>query len=438
MTSPSFDRALARILAALGVTATAMACGSSVDKERSTTAAASGTADASSQGGGGAALPGPGSSNGGQGAAGGIPVDLTGGAGATDACGNELVEPEPDFPFEACQPGTGEFGEYEKKQVVCYPYPAPPEDCSKYSAECVAGTYSCGLQQGADGFCGPWPSYTVACCYVTYGYCPIGRPFLVDGVARLAGAEARADWCSDERPDVSALEPATRALLAEYWTREALTEHASIASFARCILELLALGAPADLLAAAQRALTEEQEHARTAFAFASAYAGAPVGPGPLEATGSLAGVIDRRSVALSTAREACIAETVAALLLADAAAQATDAVVRAALQRTADEEMAHAALGWRTVAWLLADAEPELRAEVADVFASAADHVGLGTLVAIAPAQEAEAAGHGLQSEASRRRVARDALTSVIAPAAVALLSARAAEPRLAAAACA
>ena len=42
--------------------------------------------------------------------------------------------------------------------------------------------------------------------------------------------------------------PAQRALLAEAWTTDALHEHASIASSARFSLELMAAGAPADLV----------------------------------------------------------------------------------------------------------------------------------------------------------------------------------------------
>ena len=49
---------------------------------------------------------------------------------------------------------------------------------------------------------------------------------------------------------------------------------AEIASFARTSLDLLALGAPADLVAETHRAALDEIEHARIAYALASAFSG--------------------------------------------------------------------------------------------------------------------------------------------------------------------
>ena len=78
------------------------------------------------------------------------------------------------------------------------------------------------------------------------------------------------------------LSPASRRALARLWTESARGEHASVPAFCRLSLSLLALGAPARLVEAAHRAALEEIEHARLAFSLAGAYAGVPVGPGPL------------------------------------------------------------------------------------------------------------------------------------------------------------
>ncbi len=416
------ERALARILAAVGVAGTAVACSSSVAKDDAQAGATSGAAQG---GGGGAVSSGAVGGSTGEGGAGGKPFDPTGGRGgaSVDPCGGKPFYVDRSIDTDACVPEPGEWDAYEK-QVVCFSLPPSPDGCAALSAECVASTYACGLQDTADAFCGPLDTGSAACCYVLFGSCPVGRPFLVEGVARVAAAAGRTDWCTAERPETAALDAPTRATLAAYWTSEALTEHASIASFARFMLELLAVGAPAELVSGAQRALADEQEHARTAFALASAYAGAPVGPGPLAIDGAMGATIDRRSAALSTAREACIAETVSALLVADAAAAATDSVVRAALARIAEDELEHAALGWRVLAWLLADADAALRAEVGVVFASAARHVGFGTVIDAGAASASAAAAHGYQPLEQRRRVAQAALTAVIAPAAEALLA--------------
>src|ERR1700759_5402277 len=128
-----------------------------------------------------------------------------------------------------------------------------------------------------------------------------GRPFMVDGLARTAPVARRPEWC--ERPKgaaaltpVAVVAPDIRPRLAAAWTQAACMEHASIASFARFVLQLLAVGAPPDLVADAQRALADEVVHARLAFAVASAYAGVDVGPGKLPVEASL-GACDLREL---------------------------------------------------------------------------------------------------------------------------------------------
>jgi hypothetical protein len=146
-------------------------------------------------------------------------------------------------------------------------------------------------------------------------------------------------------------EARVRARLAEHWTAIGLMEHASIAAFARFSLQLLALGAPADLVEQSNQALADELQHTELAFALASAYGGGAVGPGPLAIDGSLEEQSLEAIVRLVVV-EGCIGETVAALEAREAAAHAMDPVVRAALERIADDEAGHAALAWRTLRW--------------------------------------------------------------------------------------
>ena len=62
-----------------------------------------------------------------------------------------------------------------------------------------------------------------------------------------------------------------RDAVVKAWTTAARAEHASVASFARFTLQLLHLGAPADLVADAQQAALDEVRHARLCFGVASA-----------------------------------------------------------------------------------------------------------------------------------------------------------------------
>ncbi len=150
----------------------------------------------------------------------------------------------------------------------------------------------------------------------------------------------------------AALEPELRAALVEEWSLAARFEHASIASFNKFSLELLALGAPAELVAASNLAALQEVEHARASFALASAYAGRGIGPGPLAIVGLGHESIDLREAASAAVREGCVEETLAAAEAACAAERATVPAVRWVLERIAREEREHAALAFRFVRW--------------------------------------------------------------------------------------
>ncbi|MCY1067131.1 ferritin-like domain-containing protein [Nannocystis sp. RBIL2] len=196
-----------------------------------------------------------------------------------------------------------------------------------------------------------------------------GRPFLVEEQAVTAPACARDDWRALVRVPVAL--PPMRARLAAYWQQIGLCEHASVASFARFILQLLAVGAPADLVKDAQQALADEIEHARLCFALASLYEGTGVGPGPLTAADPL-GALDLDAVVAAVIREACVGETLSALEAREAALRAEDPAVRRILEQIAADEQRHAELGWRVVQWALARASADQRARAEAVFAAA------------------------------------------------------------------
>jgi hypothetical protein len=214
-----------------------------------------------------------------------------------------------------------------------------------------------------------------ACCYSWQDACR-GRPLFTagGGVAWALPAE-RDDWLA-EAEGLAAIEQADaglRAELARHWGRAAADEHASIAAFARAALDLLALGAPAELVAAHHQAALEEIAHARLAYTLAARAAGAPIGPGPLpEALGW--GARSRLALARDVYLGGCVAETIAAAV-ADVAARGACSALAGPLAALADDERSHAALAWRTVAWLVSSAGSERRA-VAQAIAAAATGV--------------------------------------------------------------
>ncbi|HYO96687.1 MAG TPA: ferritin-like domain-containing protein [Polyangiaceae bacterium] len=265
--------------------------------------------------------------------------------------------------------------------------------------------------------------------------CPVpGRPFLVDGEQRRASAIGSFDWLAQQAPPaLGDLTDAARSLLSESWTHIALMEHASIAAFARFTLEVLAFGAPADLVERSARAVADETRHAQAAFALASAYAGRACGPGALSLAGSLHAA-DLASCTLTAFLEGCVGETVAAMEAALACSQATDPAVRSVLERVTLEESEHAELAFRFVQWALGAAgaavTPSLRAALDELLAEPS----LVDPEVTDPDLEATLARHGVVSERARRQMRRQVIRDVVAPCTRALLAASAepAAPRL------
>jgi hypothetical protein len=325
-------------------------------------------------------------------------------------------------PIECLGP-EGRWG----SDAVCF-YPPDGVSCESepFPDECILDAYGCGLIQGGDEIsCGPFTTDTGACCYVVLGQCAVGRPWIVDGRARLAGLEGSDDWADGIELEPATLDADTRAALADAWASEGLGEHASIAAFSRFTMQLIALGAPRELVRASIRAGLDEVRHARACFTLASAYAGTRVGPGPLDVRGGLAGPFDLESVALTLATEGCIAETVSVILLAAARDRAKNPVVRAMLAKIVDDEQAHVLLAWEALAWMCRRGQ-RLDGLLA-VFREAEQHVGFGATTERAgdPAAMRE---HGYLSIEERREIATRALRQVVAPAARELF----AQPRI------
>jgi hypothetical protein len=291
----------------------------------------------------------------------------------------------------------------------CWCYGQDPDFCS-----CYKSVY--------DVPCGPDPNQVGSCCYyaeVNVDLICEGRPFMVAGKARRAAAADRDDWLATATPGVETLDPDLRLQLAQAWRDDALAEHASIASFARFVLELLAVGAPPDLVRRAQKAMADEVRHAELCFGLASAYGGGPMGPGLLAIEDSVARA-DLATIAAATARDGCINETLAALVAAAARDAASDEAVCAALDEIVDDETDHAALAWGFVAWACSQ-DPAARRAVLEVFGEAgAETVPQPQLKNAEHAATMRA--HGQLPEDERRRVAAKGLREVVMPCAQAL----------------
>jgi hypothetical protein len=269
--------------------------------------------------------------------------------------------------------------------------------------------------------CGPGNPDIVRAGYLSGGETPgsvSGRPLRVEGETRLAPIAARRDWLvSDLAPNMHTLDAGVRAELAAAWLANAQMEHASVAAFARFALDLLALGAPSDLVAQAQEAMGDEVRHARASYALASAYRGRELGPGPLDVRGAV-GAPNPLDFAVALVHEGCIGETLSAVEAAEASSLAKDSAVRRALGAIAAEEARHAALAWRALGWILDREGPDLRFTIESVFAAALANA-LHAAPARRSAHDAALVAHGILDARTSHALRRCALQQLIAPAA-------------------
>jgi hypothetical protein len=251
-----------------------------------------------------------------------------------------------------------------------------------------------------------------------------GRPFVVHGAARVASAIEGGGWaealpCTGSPAELSASE---RAEVANHFVAAGLMEHASIAAFARFALQLLALGAPAELVADATAAMQDETRHAKLCFGLAARYGESAVAPGPLELGGAFEAV-DLLAISDLVISEGCIGETGAALEVAWAAEAAAEPALRELLRDIADDELRHAALAFRFVAWAA-----ERDARIGELFAqrvAEARAFARGRERALRPESSRGAAllaRHGVLGEATRAEARRRALDEIVLPAATGL----------------
>ncbi len=266
------------------------------------------------------------------------------------------------------------------------------------------GTELARAEAGNDGIC----------CYHWFEYCS-GRPHMDASGPVVAevieGETARGTWQrGPETTDVVSDE--LRARLAAAWRRDALAEHASIASFARATLELLSVGAPADLVARCQQAGLDEVDHAQRCFALASRYGAAPIAPGPLPALSPRAADLAR--LAADTFAEGCVAESIAALVAERSAGGCADEALRECLTTIADDETRHAALAWATVRWAIAEGGETVATAVRE---RAATLRPPADPLPDADAHASTLAAHGRLDARAHTLAARDAWSGIIDP---------------------
>lgn len=161
-------------------------------------------------------------------------------------------------------------------------------------------------------------------------------------------------------------EPGSRA--GAWFARAAQLEAASVDAFRILAGELVAHGAPSDLVADARRSAREEIRHAAVMTRLAHRYG----------ASFELPVVAPRAcrplfELALENAVEGCVRETYGAIEAALQAELAADPAVARAMRMIAKDEARHAELSWRIAAWAREKLDDDERRAIDDAMHAAA-----------------------------------------------------------------
>lgn len=192
-----------------------------------------------------------------------------------------------------------------------------------------------------------------ACCYgYESGPCGKGRP-LRDGASLVLADEIRTTGWSGVDVAAAAREVEDVTSFVRYFRRVARLEHGSVAAFASVSLDLLSLGAPADLIEAAHVAALDEIRHARACWSLIAALTGESVGPSPMAIPARASATVEK--MLIETVIDGCVGETLGSLLFAEMARRAPPALA-AIFATIADEEARHAELAFRIARFLIAD----------------------------------------------------------------------------------
>jgi len=202
--------------------------------------------------------------------------------------------------------------------------------------------------------------------------------FPADGAAWISDTPMRAEYARLmrgfhrpipwEETHAPKLDAGMRAELARIWGERIPTEYRSITGFSTLSFDLIAAGAPVDLVAVCHRVCIDELRHTELAVRMVEVYGGhqpeLPREISSLPADESLTAVAQacRSAIVLS-----CLGETFACTELAMLRERAVDPVVRGVLTVFLADEIVHARIGWAYLAHAFKTADAVTRRSVAE-----------------------------------------------------------------------
>jgi rubrerythrin len=149
-----------------------------------------------------------------------------------------------------------------------------------------------------------------------------------------------------------------------YFADACRMEAASVPAFVALRDELLMYGAPAELVARAERAKQDEVRHTRITAALARRF-GAQEGAWAEPPEVTRANQRSLEAIALENAVEGCVNEAYAALVATWQGEHAVDPSVRAAMRAIAEDERQHAELAYSVANWIDTKLDEDTRRRV-------------------------------------------------------------------------
>ncbi len=196
-----------------------------------------------------------------------------------------------------------------------------------------------------------------------------------------ASAQAGAGWIGSQAIALD-VEDGERDAVAAQWRENGSKEHASIAAFAHVTLDLMAVGAPATIIAAAQRAALDEVRHAEACYAVARAIDGREESPAPfpeahVRRTLAKARPVALAQIAVDALADGALNEGIASRILARLAKRAGTPELSQLLAQTAADEARHARDSWDVIEWCVAEGGDLVRYALARAKEAMPAHLG-------------------------------------------------------------
>ncbi len=167
-------------------------------------------------------------------------------------------------------------------------------------------------------------------------------------------------------PTIARLAPADRAILAAIWNQRAQSESNVGNVFGQVADELVASGAPAELVGLARRAESDEARHAAVCEALARAYGhDSAARPERRVRLRDYEQPTVRLRTALHAVHVCCISETIATAFVEACLGACESPVLREIHREHLGDEVQHARIGWAYMATLSADERTAVGAEL-------------------------------------------------------------------------